>query len=181
MFVILLRCSACVLKRGICKDAISPVSPVTVEHAAVGAAGQQAGRCGRGGAGLGCGSPFQEGVGVESLQGDLLEAVCFCRGETKGGVTHYGPGSGRDAGGCRQVGTHAGCPWRAAHPTRELQTPSRPRSCCCDPALILSRWTAAWTAGWAAPRPAFRLLSQRNSRCSSKSPREAKQCSLCYF
>lgn len=73
------------------EDALSPCdpdgecAPATVEHAAVGAAGQQGRWCGRGGAGLGRGRPLQEGVGVEGLEGDLLETVCFCRGRAGGG------------------------------------------------------------------------------------------------
>lgn len=84
-------------------------APVAVEHAAVGATGQQAGWCGRGGAGLGHGCPLQEGVGVEGLDGDLLQAVCFCWG--RAGVASVilveGSGSRRHAGGLRQLLTQA--------------------------------------------------------------------------
>lgn len=60
--------------------------PVTVEHTAVSASGQQAGGGWWRGAGPGCGRSLQEGVCVYSLEGDLLETVCLCLrrgGETR--------------------------------------------------------------------------------------------------
>lgn len=54
--------------------------PVSEEHAAVRASGDPTGGGWQGrGAGAGEG-PLQEGVCIHSLQGDLLEAICFCMG-----------------------------------------------------------------------------------------------------